>query len=442
MQQKSAPESGSKYLFEEEFHHEKIGNHDVSKETVTSLRTDLSRFYRLERKLQSINRANGGENPQKAAERLNGMLRKSGIGGVNGGSESKAYFMANGKEVVLVANTVAEGKEINSRTAVLDAFSKIEGMLFDPFSEDLRTAEDDLRKINLEYGNEANDAKRVLDFAANTSGSVAKILGFKGWEGGDASFERRVETIKQRHAKMASLFQKYYVDTVASIGPDRIKAGTITEQERRDLSILEFQKKRYEAVTGAKLEVPESFVGYVLTEPSSLKHAGYAVAGIGWGAVKAVYESAKFVVWDIPKFLGSYAFSEKFRTDVNDALSLAAHSISQYSEGKNAKQMVADLFSMVAGEIKKQYAEIQKLPPEEQAFKIGEIVGNVLLILAGPKLAKDFLKSSALRVKSNFEAVKGLQKLGKVFEIKSVRTWDDLESFATTVQKIRGRKDL
>lgn len=241
---------------------------------------------------------------------------------------------------------------------------------------------------------------------------------------------------------MAELFKKYYLETVASIGPDRIKAGTITERERRDLSVLEFQKKRYEEVTGAKLEVPQSFVGYVLTEPASIKHAGYAVAGIGWGAVKAVYESAKFVVWDIPKFLGTYAFSEEFRSEVNEALSVAAHSIAKYSEGKDAKQMVSDLFKMVSGEIKKQYAEIQKLPPEEQAFKIGEIVGNVLLILAGPKLAKDFLKSSALRIKSNFEAVKGLQKLGKVFEIKGVRTWDDLESFATTVEKVRGRKDL
>lgn len=59
MQQKSAPESGSKYLFEEESHREKSGKHEVSKETVTSLRSDLSRFYRLERKLQSINKANG-----------------------------------------------------------------------------------------------------------------------------------------------------------------------------------------------------------------------------------------------------------------------------------------------------------------------------------------------------------------------------------------------
>jgi len=58
MQQRSAPESGSKYLFEEESHHEKVGKNDVSKETVTSLRADLSRFYRLERKLASINRAN------------------------------------------------------------------------------------------------------------------------------------------------------------------------------------------------------------------------------------------------------------------------------------------------------------------------------------------------------------------------------------------------
>lgn len=107
------------------------------------------------------------------------MLRKSGIGGANAGPESKAYFATNGSEVVLIANTVVEGKEVSSREAVLDAFSKIEGMLFDPFSEDLREAEGELRKINSEYGSEINDVNRAYDFVSNASGTLAKKFGFQ-----------------------------------------------------------------------------------------------------------------------------------------------------------------------------------------------------------------------------------------------------------------------
>lgn len=157
---------------------------------------------------------------------------------------------------------------------------------------------------------------------------------------------------------------------------------------------------------------------------------------------KAVFESAKFIFWDTPAFVGSYAINKEFRSQVNAAVDIASQSISKYSEGKDTKAMIADFFVLLADSIKKEKAAIDALPQEEQAGRIGEIVGNVLLMLAGPKLAKDFLRSSALRIKSGAEAVSAAKKLGKVAEISKVRTWDDLESFAGTIQKVRGRKDL
>ena len=111
------------------------------------------------------------------------MLKKGGgIGGTNGAEESKAYFVTNGKEVVLVANTVVEGKEIQSRDAIFEAFAKIDRLLADPFSEALRNGEERVRGISSSYAENTNDLLRVGDLAANVSGSAAKFFGFKGWE--------------------------------------------------------------------------------------------------------------------------------------------------------------------------------------------------------------------------------------------------------------------
>lgn len=156
------------------------------------------------------------------------------------------------------------------------------------------------------------------------------------------------------------------------------------------------------------------------------------------------------MLWDVPKFLGTYAFDTKFRDEVNTALELASQAIAKYSEGKTKGQMISDLVQRVGAELKSQYEELKKLPPEEQAFKIGEITGSVLLMLAGPKLAKDFIKSSALRIRSVAKESQAIKNVGKIVEnvakavekVQDVRTWDDLESFASTVQRVRGRKDL
>lgn len=181
MQQKGAPES-STYLFEEESGHEKPGKGPMSSESLTSLRTDLARFYRLDQKLRSINRVSGADDPSKTVERLNGILKRGGIGGTNGSEESKAYFVTNGKEVVLVANTVVEGREVRSREAVYEAFAKIDRLLADPFTDVLRDGEERVRAVSSAYAEQTNDLRRVGDVATNVSGATVKLFGFKGWE--------------------------------------------------------------------------------------------------------------------------------------------------------------------------------------------------------------------------------------------------------------------
>lgn len=155
-----------------------------------------------------------------------------------------------------------------------------------------------------------------------------------------------------------------------------------------------------------------------------------------------MYESAKFFFYETPVFLYQYSTDEKFSTQVDQAVSEAKNAISKYAKEHGGTAMVSDFFRLLARSIGKEYEEIKKLPQDQQAFRIGEIVGNVLLILMGPKLAKDTLRSGALRIKSSAEKVSALRAAGKVVEISKVRTWDDLESAVSHIQRIRGRGEV
>ncbi|NCP76526.1 hypothetical protein GW830_00040 [bacterium] len=45
---------------------------------------------------------------------LNTLLQKSGLGGNNGGTKDKAYFTKHDEQIVLVLNTVVDGREVDS----------------------------------------------------------------------------------------------------------------------------------------------------------------------------------------------------------------------------------------------------------------------------------------------------------------------------------------
>lgn len=72
--------------------------------------------------------------------------------------------------MVLVANTVVDGKPVSSRDAVLEAFSRIDAFVSDPFSQELATFESKVRDANREYHENTNDLYRIADALVNAIG--------------------------------------------------------------------------------------------------------------------------------------------------------------------------------------------------------------------------------------------------------------------------------
>lgn len=415
-------------------------------ESLSALRGDLSRFYRLNHKLRALNSAPGHERPDAMVNRLNRMLRTQGLGGSNSGESSKAYFLTDGKEVLLVANSVVDGREVSSRQALADAFAKIDRILADPFTSALSDYEGRIREISAEYADNTNDAFRLADGFLNLTGKVAKAVGKEGWEGADASYGRRIDSVRNEASATVRLFEKYYAERLGAIGKEKINSGKLSAPEREELALLETQKARFEKLKGAKLESPPwitvEVAKQILTKEGMAdagKQTYAAVKGIGYGVGKSVYESAKFFFYETPVFLYKYSADKEFSSQVDQAVSEARASIAKYAKEHGTAEIFTDFFKLLGQSISKEYESIKKLPPEEQAFRIGEIVGNVLLILAGPKLAKDALRSSAMRIKSSAEKIAALRAAGKVVEISKVRTWDDLESAVSHIKRIRGR---
>lgn len=102
------------------------------------------------------------------------------------------------------------------------------------------------------------------------AGSAARMFGFKGWEGGDKSYERQIDGVKEKARPMAKLFEKYYAERLQAIGPDRIKSKQITKEEQEEIAVLESQKLRFESLSGAKLSSPPwmtvELTKFILTE--------------------------------------------------------------------------------------------------------------------------------------------------------------------------------
>ena len=71
--------------------------------------------------------------------------------------------------MVLVANTVAEGKDVSSREAVYEAFARIDKLLADPFSAALSSYDQRIKEISSDYAENTNDAFRVIDAGMNAT---------------------------------------------------------------------------------------------------------------------------------------------------------------------------------------------------------------------------------------------------------------------------------
>ena len=112
---------------------------------------------------------------------------------------------------------------------------------------------------------------------------MAKFFGGKGWEGGNKSYERRIDSVKDEAKGMKSRFEKYYAERLESIGKERINSGDITQGEREELAVLQAQKTRFEKISGETLASPPwltvELTKFILTERKwdSVKNAGTMV---------------------------------------------------------------------------------------------------------------------------------------------------------------------
>lgn len=156
---------------------------------------------------------------------------------MNGGSESKAYFTVRGKEVVLVANTVANGEEVSSRKAIYEAFARIDELVSDPFSKALSRLEAQMVEINHNYQASTNDVFRVMDAAVNALGG----------EGGNVAYQRSIDSIRAQAAPHAGRFESRYFERMNSLRP-KIEARNLSMQEVAEVRLLESQKRRFDAL--------------------------------------------------------------------------------------------------------------------------------------------------------------------------------------------------
>lgn len=165
---------------------------------------------------------------------------------MNGGPESKAYFTVRGKEVVLVANTIANGEEISSRKAIYEAFARIDELVSDPFSKTLSRLEAQMGEIHHNYQSSTNDVFRVMDTAVNAFGG----------EGGNAIYQRAIDKVRAEAAPHAGRFESRYFERMNSLRP-KIEAKNLSLQELAEVRLLESQKRRFDALMGMKLQTPE-----------------------------------------------------------------------------------------------------------------------------------------------------------------------------------------
>lgn len=168
---------------------------------------------------------------------MNGILKSKGIGGENGGTDSKAYFTTNGRDVVLVANTVVNGQSVSSRDAILDAFSKIDALIADPFSQELSKMEAKLREINHDYVSKTSDAGKIADMFVN----------FIGGEGEDTRHQASIDKVRLSASPIWAKFCKMYYERHEQLRP-KIESKSLSQAEAVEVRILESQKSRFEAI--------------------------------------------------------------------------------------------------------------------------------------------------------------------------------------------------
>jgi hypothetical protein len=355
-------------------------------------------------------------------DRLNSLLSKNGIGGKNGSEESRAYFALRGKDVVLVANTVVDGKEVSSRDKIAEAFSKIDAMLSDPFSKALTEFESRIDELNRDYQEGTNDVFRLMDTVVNLSGG----------RGGDRIYQGSIDSVRSVAAPTVAKFENFYLERMNALRP-KIEAKTLSPAEMSELRVLESQKRRFSALMDSKLQSPEWVTKDVAvflweTKGDMGRNAVEAVKGMAKGAFDA--------------FFGGFILAYGLSTDpeVRKAMREAAGKAYDFcKENATDPEKFKDLF---VATVAKEIDRVKKLPPKEQSNYIGQITGSVIASIAGIKLSKDLLTSNSLRIRTNADAAAELVAKKGIRKASDVRSWSDLEDYVMTIERVRMRESV
>lgn len=459
-------EQNSSYVMKEGISHSERqkNNHEGNNswEILMSFNHKVSHLDAMIKKVNSID--NNSIKNTDTVNILNTLLHKKGFGGSNGWTENKAYFKKHGDHIVLVLNTVVNGEEVSSMkdiekvNALLVNVDKL--LIENPVNtaisiekkgptgeEKIQSAgkrlahyERQIQEMNSEYRENTNDGYMALDFALDTI--------WLQWR--KQIYEECVRSIQK------NIEEDYRKLLISFAGKD------LTVDEKKKLN---FYGKRVENLLWKKLEDVQSFAGYFITEKKldSLKNAGYAIMGIGEGAFEA--------------FTGTIVFAFLLTTEpeLRNAVCSSIGSFYTYltKNCTNRDKLWGDFCTMLDKEI----GNFQNLPEEQKAKAIGKITGNIMATILGAKGMSTAIKSGKLRLKfkvpeeivpvkapkifktaektqdsAKSSLKKSKKKVDVTEEVKApkktianigeVKNWADLESFVSTVDRVRFKEWL
>lgn len=250
-------------------------DHTEHRKHAERLKDFQHRVHHLDRMLQTFNGKAYSGDKSALAQTLNGVLKSKNIGGENGGNEHKAYFHVDNGSVVLVVNTLVNGKtnnnvgDIESLLSEIDvAFGKNTIEKKTPVQKDrekteahaslghteqfLTQHESSLRSINNTYREETNDIFMATDAVVEWTG------GTSGRQIYEKTYQNDQKIIHTEYLRFLESFQG------KNLNPsDRLR--------------FEFSKRRFNALLSGKIESPESFVHYVTHDEKSID---YFLAGL------------------------------------------------------------------------------------------------------------------------------------------------------------------
>ncbi|HBB27211.1 TPA: hypothetical protein DCZ36_01785 [Candidatus Gracilibacteria bacterium] len=453
-------EQNSSYVMNEEvFHSEKQRNNHTSHDSGEVLQSFQHHVSHLDTMIKKVNTLD--ENSIKNTDTisiLNTLLQKSKLGGSNGGTENKAYFKKHEGQIVLVLNTVVNGKKIDSFGDINAILANIDTLLIknpidskiSPEKKEIASGEKlqrankrlaqyghQIEEINNSYRENINDWFMVRDAVVEATGG----------ESGKKIYGENIQSIQKN-------IEKDYKALFASFEGKELNAD--------DAKKLAFYKKQTGILLGKRLEEVQSFAGYLITEKKldSAKNALYGVKGIGVGIIEGFTEGIVF------------AFLFLTNPELRDAVYVSVENFYDY-----LKENYSD-YEKLWGDFLKKFEEglkeIQGLPEKQQAEAVGKIFGNAIVAILGAKGMNAVIKSGKARLKfkqpetsdqnikfkatgktesnKSFAPRKQQKRASEKLETKTpkkivtaigeVKNWDDLESFVNTIDRVRFKEGL